>query len=164
MSTTCCGTFSSFGCDKQKLIWAKWNQIGEIKDSHGVDPTGLGIWSWICVRGKYNQLTRFVSCYRPVHSVSGTGGTWSQHIQYYQSEGIQDPNPHTLVVEELYSNTKSWMEDGDHVVLGMSIVNWPILVCTRGLFATTKQNQFRQLVTRIASPDGLSTVFGYLQG
>ena len=49
-------------------------QFRVMKDSHGVNPTGVGRWSWMRVRGKHNQFTHFVSCYRLVPGSSGTGG------------------------------------------------------------------------------------------
>jgi len=132
MSMATLGTFSAFGYNKTELCRAEWDQVGgsavtvtkqlrAMKEAHGVDPTGLGRWSWIRVRGKYEQFVRFVSCYCPVPGGGGTGGAWCQHVRYYKSEGIQDPNPRTLVVKEICTAIKSWMDDGDHVILGMDV-------------------------------------------
>ena len=132
MSMTIRGTYSAFGYNKTELCRAKWDQVGgsavtvtkqlrAMKEAHGVDPTGLGRWSWIRVRGKHEQFVRFVSCYRPVPGGGGTGSAWSQHVRFYRSEGTQDPNPRTLVIEELCTAIRSWMDDGDHVVLGMDV-------------------------------------------
>ena len=60
------GTFSTFGYNKTELCCAKWDQVGDsavmvtkqlraMKEAHGVDPTGLGRWSWLRVRGKHKQ-------------------------------------------------------------------------------------------------------------
>ena len=120
------GSFSSFGYNKQELIRSKWNQIGgtacmvskqfrSMLTSHGVDPRGLGRWSWVRIRVKNNQYARFVFGYRPCHNSSGFGSVWSQHVRYYRSEGIQDQYPRNLFIEEITAAIQALMEDGDHV-------------------------------------------------
>ena len=111
------GSFSSFGYNKQELIRASWKQVGGT--SHGVDPCGLGRWSWVRIRGKHDQYTRFVSGYRPCHNARGTGSVWSQHVRYYRGEGIQDPHPRNLFIEEITTTIQAWMQEGNHVVLGL---------------------------------------------
>ena len=86
---------------------------------NGVDPRGLGRWSWVRIRGENDQYTRFVSGYRPHKNSAGTGSVWSQHVRYYRQEGIQDPQPQNLFMEELITMIQTWMEDGDHVILGL---------------------------------------------
>jgi len=60
------GSFSFFGYNKQELIRASWKQTGgtactvsklfrSMLTSHGVDPRGLGRWSWVRIRGKNDQ-------------------------------------------------------------------------------------------------------------
>ena len=106
------GSFSSFGYNKQELIRSRWNQVcgtactvskqfRSMTASHGVDPRLLGRWSWVQIRGKHDQYTQFVSCYRPRHNSAGTGSVLSQHVRYYREEGIQDPNPRDLFTEEI---------------------------------------------------------------
>ena len=53
------------------------------QDGSGADPTGLGRWTWVRVRGKDNMHTRFISAYKPCRSKATTGTTWAQQLNYF---------------------------------------------------------------------------------
>ena len=40
-------------------------------------------------------------------------------MRYYRGEGIQDPHPRNLFMEEITAAIQAWMQNGDHVVFGL---------------------------------------------
>ena len=90
--------------------------------SHGVNPRLVDLIDGHGSEFGVNTIsiyTCFVSGYRPHQNSAGTGLVWSQHVRYYRGEGIQDPHLQNLFMEELTSAIQAWMQDGDHVVLGL---------------------------------------------
>ena len=47
------------------------------KDGSGFDPTGLGRWSWVRIEGKANDLTPFISGYRPCKNRNDLNSVWN---------------------------------------------------------------------------------------
>ena len=68
-------------------------------DGYGIDPTGLGRWNWVRLRGANGIKTRFICAYRPCKSKQGTGTTWTQQVNYFQEE--RDIALKTAIVIEL---------------------------------------------------------------
>jgi hypothetical protein len=56
--------------------------------STGGDPSGLGRWAWVRLRGKAGRTIRIITTYRPC-GAGGKGTVWEQHQRHF---GIQEPN------------------------------------------------------------------------
>ena len=87
------------------------------KDS---DPTELGQWTWVRIKGKAGESTFFVLAYRPCKNTAGMDTVRNQHVRYYQDEReIKEPDVHALFLEDLCKTLSDFRDFGDHVVLGM---------------------------------------------
>ena len=75
--------------------------------SKGVNPSKLGRWLWVRIRGKAGESTIFVSAYRPCKNTNGVDTVWKQHVRYYQDE------------REIKDLADLW-DSGHHVVLSMN--------------------------------------------
>ena len=92
------------------------------KGGSGADPTGLGRWTWVRVRGKDDMHTRFISAYKPCRSEATTGTTWAQQLNYFISHSrIKDPNPRNIFDDDLQSELAAWITAGDNIVLGIDM-------------------------------------------
>ena len=49
--------------------------------SRGIDPTGLGQWTWTSLEGRYKILSTCISAYCLCTNKFGLSTTWSQHVQ-----------------------------------------------------------------------------------
>ena len=81
----------------------------------GSDAHGLCRWTWQRLRGKGGASIRIVTAYRP----SGRGKTESvaaQHIRYFDSIK-RDIEPIAAFYEDLKAELKTWINDGDQVVV-----------------------------------------------
>ena len=107
-----------------------WNQTGGTgfsihhsilshKILHGADPTGLGRWSFIRLKGKHNSTITFISAYRPCRSPNSLGSVWNQQIRYFHLQGISNPDPCSIFDSDLMTALVSWLDAGDNVVLGI---------------------------------------------
>jgi hypothetical protein len=65
-----------------------FGRLASFVTSTGVDSTGLGRWSWICVGGG-GKTTLVITAYQPVRPNKNTsGGTvWDQHVRYFEALG-----------------------------------------------------------------------------
>jgi hypothetical protein len=54
--------------------------------SKGVDPSGLGRWCWVKIRGKENRLVRFVSFYA-LHIPPSPESVGGEHQYHFNSIG-----------------------------------------------------------------------------
>ena len=91
-------------------------------DGYGIDPTGLGRWNWVQLRGANGIKTRFICAYRPCKSKQGTGTTWTQQVNYFQEErDIALPNPRDLFDDDILNAIDSWLELGDILVIGIDM-------------------------------------------
>ena len=98
-----------------------------VRDSHtgricgsGKDPSGLGRWVWVQLRGHHGSRLRIVSAYRPVHNPRDPGSVWSQQRAWFES---QDPprlvDPRDAFLEDLQIMLASAHTDGDQVLLAL---------------------------------------------
>ena len=85
-------SFSLVSSNKNLMHETPWNLTGgtaitidegflahTTTNGMGKDPTKLGRWTWMRLRGKDQIHTRFVSAYRPCKNV-GISTTWTQHL------------------------------------------------------------------------------------
>jgi endonuclease/exonuclease/phosphatase family metal-dependent hydrolase len=80
----------------------------------GQDPSGMGRWTWMRLRGKGMNL-RIVSVYRPCDS-SGPTSVAGQQRTILLEEDIQD-NPRKVFLEDLAIEASEWIEQGDHLII-----------------------------------------------
>jgi hypothetical protein len=90
----------------------------------GHDKLGLGRWTWTRYRGKQDHSLRVISAYRPVLSKSGTTSVWSQQQSFFDARN-DDRCLRDIFVRDLVTEVQSWMESGDHIILGIN-ANEPI--------------------------------------
>jgi len=57
---------------------SSFNQLAHHAQKAGDDPSGLGWWSWIRLKGKGTQITRIIAVYHPC-SLDGPLSTYQQH-------------------------------------------------------------------------------------
>ena len=84
------------------------------------DPRGLGRWVAVRLRGRQQMHIRIVSAYRPCHNV-GPATTWTQHLNHFRNSGIASENPRDKFDEDLSEKIKSWIEDGDNIIIGIDM-------------------------------------------
>ena len=89
------------------------------KHSHGSNPTGLGCWVYICLAGRNGCTVTFYVVYRPCRNTSTIGSVWNQHISYFMSQGISEPDPGALFDSQFLDAVRSSLEAGDNVVIGV---------------------------------------------
>ena len=84
--------------------------------STGRDPTGLGRWSWIRLKGN-NCIIRVVTAYRPCSS-SGPETVYSQHKCYYSQ---RNPNiePCSQILHDLSTHLNTWTDNGEVIIPSM---------------------------------------------
>ena len=105
-----------------------------VRDSHtgrvcgsGSDPSGLGRWVWVRLRGHHGSLLRIVSAYRPVLNPRDAGSTWNQHSRVFESS---DPprlgDPRQLFLDDLQVMLQSAYDSGEQILLALD-ANEPLL-------------------------------------
>ena len=114
----------------------------------GMDPTGLGRWSWVQV-GSGEHRTRIVTAYQPCQGLTMPklgregrllqGGTVvMQHTQYFWKRGIF-LKPRKLFTMQLVTQLKLWRLAGEEIIL----------------FADTNENIYTGSLARRLRSDGL---------
>ena len=112
---------------------ATWNTVGgtaitldcnfnshRTKQSNGRDPTGLGRWTRVRLRGRGNIHTSYISAYRPCKNVSSMRGVLAQHINYFRTKkNMINPDPIKIFDDDLCREIEKWTEQGDNIVLGI---------------------------------------------
>jgi len=81
------------------------------------DLSGLGRWTWARYRGTNGVHFRAVSIYRPTLNPTGCLSVWSQHKAYFQSIN-DDRDPRDAFMQDLEKEAKTWLELGDHIIIG----------------------------------------------
>ena len=67
----------------------------------GVDPSGLGRWSWYQLEGSEGIKTRIVSAYAPTGSLASREETyWKQQVRYIMKKGLKT-NPKEMLRKDL---------------------------------------------------------------
>ena len=68
---------------------------------YGVDPSGLGRWSWYQLEGSEGTKTRIVSTYAPTGSLASREETyWKQQVRYITKKGLKT-NPKEMFRKDL---------------------------------------------------------------
>ena len=84
----------------------------------GADETGLGRWAWCLLRGRNSIQLRVIAAYRPVLSQQGATTVWNQQHTYFLEKG-EEKCPRLLFNEHLTTAIKSWIDNGEQIVLGI---------------------------------------------
>jgi len=92
-----------------------FNQLAHHAQKAGDNPTGLGHWSWIRLKGKGHRITRIVALYRPCHS-DGPLSTYQQHCHALSKLSWQDC-PREAILSDLSSEVRLWQEEGDGIII-----------------------------------------------
>ena len=81
----------------------------------GYDPSGLGRWSWILMRGKRDTITRIITAYCPVKpSISGTTG---QHTVYAQHLRVSSRDPIEAFWQDLGTAIDEWSHNEEQLII-----------------------------------------------
>ena len=82
----------------------------------GVDPTGLGRWSWMRFEGKRITI-RIVVAYQPcVTRKQSTSSTMAQQRRYWRMKNTR-ACPRVLFRRDLMQHLQMWRDDGDKLVV-----------------------------------------------
>ena len=93
----------------------------KVADS-GIDPTGMGRWSYITFRGKEGVKVTVVTAYRVCPKAIGAcGPTTSTFVQCNKllQQGKDQPNPRKQILEDLQDQIITWTMEGHDVILGI---------------------------------------------
>ena len=94
-----------------------FGRLASFVTSTGVDSTGLGRWSWICVGGG-GKTTLVITAYQPVRpNKNKSGGTvWDQHVRYFEARG-EVRNPRVMFQSDLLCHLLMCKESGYEILL-----------------------------------------------
>ena len=124
------------------------NEAAHTAKSSGCDPTGLGRWSFVRLRGKQFRPTApsmdglqdeptegpsqdliVISAYRPNPPGDGESTVWAQHRLYFnERQHVQGTdgrkrqrriNPRTAFVTDLVTAIRQWRSEGCEIILGV---------------------------------------------
>ena len=117
------------GCSSTLL-----GEVAHSARSSGSDPSGLGRWSWVKLRGRSRQSTVdndddenaasvsqdlvVISAYRPTESRQYTGSVYLRQRHYWMSKGI-DADPRSKFTSDLINEIVKWRSEGCEVILGI---------------------------------------------
>ena len=96
---------------------------GIVSYLHGsvlVDPSGLGRWSGITIRGAQNQYLSIITAYRTCTGSIRTapiGSTFHREYEYYRRKGISGPRPRTLFLQDLKTQIQELQSHDNSVIL-----------------------------------------------
>lgn len=97
------------------MLLATGDLSDKIRES-GQDPSGLGRWCWLYVKGREHG-TRIISAYRPNVSARAQHFTvYTQHRQYLESLG-DDACPREAFFRDLFEEISTWQTAGDRIIL-----------------------------------------------
>ncbi len=82
----------------------------------GVDPSGLGRWTWTRHQGKDGIVLRLVSLYRPA-SNTGELSVGAQHTTYLHRKNDYR-TPRAAILQDFRKEFDKWKEAGDTIVIG----------------------------------------------
>ena len=86
----------------------------------GVDPSGLGRWSWNLLEGEEGFRTGVVLAYVPCGSAASKEETYyQQQVRYITEKGLKDTNPKKMFRDDLLAQLRKWRTRGDRTVLMM---------------------------------------------
>ena len=122
-------SYSVVNSNKHLMNNTPWNLVGataltmdesfashRTNQSIAKDPSGLGRWVSVRLKGRQQMYTRFVSAYRPCQN-PGISTTWVRHLNYFRTIGIDSENPRDKFDEDLATEKRSWKEEGDNIII-----------------------------------------------
>jgi len=81
----------------------------------GDDPSGLGHWSWIRLKGQGTLITQVIAVYHPCF-LDGPLSTYQQHCQGLMQNNQCDC-PCKAILADLQTKILAWQEAGDSIIL-----------------------------------------------
>ena len=86
----------------------------------GIDPSGMGRWCWVQLRGSEGRSVVVVSLYRPVFNKHGTDSVWSQQKTYIDQHSKQHhPDPRQAVLYDVLKDMQELKQQGAQFVICM---------------------------------------------
>ena len=110
-------------------------QVAHSARSSGKDPTGLGRFTWVRMRGRGRQQTDneiegasrlgskdlvVVSAYRPNKATKYTGSVWQQQRIYWTERG-EETDPREKFTADLKELVSGWRTEGCEVIVGIDV-------------------------------------------
>jgi exonuclease III len=92
------------------------NKIRHYTMGSGIDPSGLGRWTWSRYRGKGGMTLRIASVYCPCVNTTGPLSVYKQHITHLQNTN-DDRNPRKAFLEDLKQEMETWQAEGDQMLI-----------------------------------------------
>ena len=121
-------------CRYGGCVASVFNDVAHASKEQGSDPTGLGRWAYIRIRGKKirtdNRAHRHtpapsfshdlvvIAAYRPNPPGTGESTVWAQHRVYFNSIGRR-VDPREAFVDDLSKEIVKWRNSGCEVILGL---------------------------------------------
>ena len=84
----------------------------------GSDPSNLGRWTWAKIQGRHGYFLRVVAAYQPVVNNADTGSACQQQKRYFRHKESWEC-PRKLFVKDLKHQLQEWLEEGDHIIVGL---------------------------------------------
>ena len=78
------------------------------------DPLKLGRWTSILLSGKKGHQTRIALVYNPIGTSQG-----ALSVNRQQTRRLRTGTPRGALIEDLRKAVKQWIEDGEHLIIGM---------------------------------------------
>ena len=86
----------------------------------GRDPTGLGRWCWMQLRGYGGKTVLLVSAYRPCLNSGGADTVWSHHWAYFDKQNPpRNKDPLEAFGKDLLEDLQKFHQRGSQIVLCM---------------------------------------------
>ena len=98
-----------------------FDQLVTLQDLAGLDPTGLGKWSWIKIIGKQKRTTRITCAYQPCSSkktsLSSVGSQQRRHFKVRENEKC----PRASFRGDLIIQLKVWIKVKNRILLFIDV-------------------------------------------
>jgi len=94
---------------------AVFNRLAHHAQKAGDNPSRLGWWSWIHLKGKGKQITRIIVVYQPC-TFDGLLLTYQQHCHGLATQGCSKC-PHKVLLTNLAQELRSWQDEGNCVII-----------------------------------------------
>ena len=94
------------------------NEAADRYIKSGVDPSGLGRWCWVLLRGYGGKSILVVSAYRPCYNIDGPDSVWNQHKTHFDSlSPPRNVDPRDAFITDLVAGLKRFHIEGAQIVL-----------------------------------------------
>ena len=100
-------------------VYAINEVVNRVKGS-GVDPSGLGRWCHIRLKGKNNMVTRFYSAYKPCRNTKGNQSVHAQHERVLLANK-DTRTPQKAFLEDFQRDIQVAITAGDQIVIGADL-------------------------------------------